>query len=150
MHPSSIAANNSRGYAGEAITKAPNWRTLVAWDLLLNNLTTGLFLAAATCELAAPAIFTPVAKVAYPIALVLLVADWLCLVLYLGDPWRFHHMLRVIKPSSPMSLGTWCLTVYSFPLAAAAVLSVIPDGATAFEWLRKAAVVVGLLPALGS
>ena len=38
------------------------------------------------------------------------------LVLDLGDPLRFHHMLRVFKPSSPMSLGTWSLTVYSLPL----------------------------------
>ena len=31
----------------------------------------------------------------------------------LGDPKRFHHMLRVFKPSSPMSLGTWVITSYS-------------------------------------
>ena len=38
------------------------------------------------------------------------------LVLDLGDPLRFHHMLRVFKPSSPMSLGTWSLAAYSLPL----------------------------------
>ena len=27
----------------------------------------------------------------------------------LGRPERFHHMLRVAKPSSPMSVGTWIL-----------------------------------------
>jgi Ni/Fe-hydrogenase subunit HybB-like protein len=117
---------------------------------LLNNLTTGLFLVAATSELAAPAVFTPVAKVAYPVALVLLLADLLCLVLDLGDPLRFHHMLRVFKPSSPMSLGTWCLTIYSFPLTVAAALSLLPEGWMAIEWARKVVVVLGLLPALGS
>jgi hypothetical protein len=25
---------------------------------------------------------------------------------------RFHYMLRVVKPSSPMSVGTWILTAY--------------------------------------
>ena len=36
----------------------------------------------------------------------LLVAD-------LGRPERFHHMLRVAKPTSPMSVGTWILAPYA-------------------------------------
>jgi hypothetical protein len=138
-------------YAAGPVTKAPAWHGLVAWDLLFNNLTTGLFLVAAVGELTAPEVFTPVAKAAYPLALVLLLTDLVCLVLDLGDPLRFHHMLRVFKPTSPMSLGTWCLTVYSLPLTLAAALSLFaPPGADALEWVRKAAVVLGLLPALGS
>jgi len=138
------------GYANSPVTKTPDWHGLVAWDLLFNNLTTGLFLVAAISELAAPAVFTPVAKVAYPVALVLLLADLICLVLDLGDPLRFHHMLRVFKPSSPMSLGTWCLTIYSLPLTVAAALSLLPEGGMTLEWVRRTAVVLGLLPALGS
>jgi hypothetical protein len=150
MRSDFIPATNGVGYANGPVTKAPAWHGLVAWDLLFNNLTTGLFLVAATSELAAPAVFTPVAKVAYPIALVLLLADLLCLVLDLGDPWRFHHMLRVFKPTSPMSLGTWCLTIYSFPLTVVAALSLLPEGGITLEWLRRTAVVLGFLPALGS
>lgn len=30
----------------------------------------------------------------------------------LGRPARFLNMLRVIKPTSPMSLGSWLLTAY--------------------------------------
>jgi hypothetical protein len=137
-------------YAAEPVTKAPAWHGLVAWDMLFNNLTTGLFLVAAVAELSAPQVFTPVARIAYPLALVLLLVDLLCLVLDLGDPLRFHHMLRVFKPSSPMSLGTWCLTVYALPLTVAAALSLWPIGGPVLEWVRKAAVIVGLLPALGS
>src|SRR5260370_10862486 len=143
-------ATNGLGYANGPVTKAPAWHGLVAWDLLFNNLTTGLFLVAATSELAAPAVFTPVVKVAYPVAFVLLLVDLVCLVLDLGDPLRFHHMLRVFKLTSPMSLGTWCLTIYSLPLTVAAALSLLPDGWPALEWARKAAVALALLPALGS
>lgn len=39
----------------------------------------------------------------------------------LGDPKRFHHMLRVFKPTSPMSLGSWAIVGYS-GMAAAAVM----------------------------
>jgi hypothetical protein len=37
----------------------------------------------------------------------------------LGRPERFLHMLRVFKPTSPMSVGSWLLVVYA-PLNAAA------------------------------
>src|SRR5277367_6920381 len=115
------------GYANIPVTKVPGWHGIIAWDALLNGMAMGLFLAAAVCELAVPAVFTPVAKVAYPVALVLLLVDLVLLVLDLGDPLRFHHMLRVFKPSSPMSLGTWCLTIFSLPLTAAAGLSLLSE-----------------------
>jgi hypothetical protein len=138
------------GYANGLVTKAPAWHGLVAWDMLFNGMTTGLFLVAVISELVAPDVFTSVAKVAYPVALVLLLVDLLYLVLDLGDPLRFHHMLRVFKPSSPMSLGTWCLTVYSLPLTVAAAISLLPAGWITLESVRKLAVIAGLLPALGS
>jgi Ni/Fe-hydrogenase subunit HybB-like protein len=143
-------SSNGAAYASGPVTKAPAWDRLVACDLLFNNLTTGLFLVAALADLVGPAGFTPVVKVAYPLALVLLITDLACLVLDLGDPLRFHHMLRVFKPTSPMSLGTWCLTIYSLPLTVAAALSLWPGGGPTLDWARKAAVVLGLLLALGS
>jgi Polysulphide reductase, NrfD len=144
------------GYLAQDVTKVPGWHGLVAWDLLFNNLTTGLFLFAAVGELASPALLGPVAQAAYPVALCLLLTDLMMLVLDLGDPLRFHHMLRVFKPSSPMSLGTWSLTVYSLPLTlivaieAARVLDLLPLGSTATERVRKTLVILGLLPAFGS
>lgn len=147
---------NPSGYAGQVVTKAPNWHTFVVLDVLFNNLTTGLFLVAAVGELAAPAVFTPVATRAYPIALALLLIDLGLLVMDLGDKLRFHHMLRVFKPSSPMSLGTWCLTAYSLFLTAllgvelVVALGWLPgDGGPAW-WLRKLAVAGGLPFAFGS
>jgi hypothetical protein len=134
------------GYANMPVTKVPGWHGIIAWDALLNGMATGLFLAAAVSELAAPAVFLRVAKVAYPVALLLLLVDLGLLVLDLGDPLRFHHMLRVFKPSSPMSLGTWCLTIFSLPLTAAAGLSLLAELGWGFEWARILAVVVGLLP----
>ncbi|MBV8312486.1 MAG: polysulfide reductase NrfD, partial [Planctomycetaceae bacterium] len=143
-------------YSTKEVTKVPGWHGLVAWDLLFNNLTTGLFLFAAVGELALPGLLAPVAKAAYPVALVFLLTDLMLLVLDLGDPLRFHHMLRVFKPSSPMSLGTWSLTAYSLPLTlivaieAAQALNLLPAGSIVLEWVRKLAVVVGFLPAFGS
>src|SRR5271156_7242133 len=138
------------GYANLPVTKVPAWDGMIAWDVLLNGMATGLFMAAAVSELAAPAIFTPVAKVAYPVALVLLLVDLVLLVFDLGDPLRFHHMLRVFKPRSPMSVGTWCLTIFSLPLTAAAALSLLSEIGIDFEWARILAVIVALPFGFGS
>src|SRR6202035_2026050 len=107
------------GYENMPVTKVPGWHGIIAWDALLNGMATGLLQPPAVSELAAPAVFMRVAKLPYPVAFVLLIVDLGLLVLDLGDPLRFHHMLRVFKPSSPMSLGTWCLTIFSLPLTAA-------------------------------
>src|SRR5271170_5815613 len=115
------------GYDNMPVTKVPGWHGIIGWDALLNGMATGLFLAAAISELAAPAVFMRVAKVAYPVALVLLLVDLGLLVLDMGDPLRFPHMLRVFKPGSPLSLGTWCLTIFSLPLTAAAALSLLAE-----------------------
>lgn len=138
------------GYAHRPVTKAPNWHGLVAMDVLFNNLSSGLFLVAALSELVAPESFAALARVAYPIALLLLIADLVCLVLDLGDPFRFHHMLRVWKPSSPMSLGTWCLTAFALPLSVLSALSLLPGGGAGFESVRRLILIVGLVPALGT
>src|ERR1700735_273968 len=138
------------GYANIPVTKVPAWEGMLAWDVLLNGMATGLFMAAAVSEFAAPAVFARLAKVAYPVALVLLLVDLVLLVFDLGDPLRFHHMLRVFKPGSPMSVGTWCLTIFSLPLTAAAALSLLAELGMDFEWARILAVVVGLLPGFGS
>jgi hypothetical protein len=122
----------------------------VTLDILFNNLSTGLFLAMAVGELVAPGGFRPLATVAYPVALVLLILDLVCLVLDLGDPSRFHHMLRVWKPSSPMSLGTWVLTGYAAPLTVLTLLSLLSAGGGGPEWLRGLLLVAGSVLALGA
>lgn len=149
-------APSASGYAAREVTQPPNWHGLVVVDVLLNAATTGLFLVAAVGELARPDLFRPITAWAFPLALVLLVVDLSCLVLDLGHKTRFHHMLRVFKPSSPMSLGTWCLTAYSFPLAGLAVLDAVglvgrlPADAGWAGPVRTGLVVVALPFAFGS
>jgi len=132
------------GYAGRPTTKAPNWHGLVTLDLLFNNLSSGLFLAAGLGELVMPAEVRPLPVAAYPIAWLFLIGDLVCLVFDLGDPTRFHHMLRVWKPSSPMSFGTWVLAAFSVPLTLLAALGLLA-GADALGGLRIVLIVIGLV-----
>jgi hypothetical protein len=150
MNMESTSRGTAAAYADRLVTKAPNWHGLVALDVLFNNLSTGLFLVAALGELVAPAHFKALAGVAYPIALLLLTGDLVCLVLDLGDPLRFHHMLRVWKPGSPMSVGTWCLTAYAVPLAVLAAMSLLPGGDAVPDAIRRLTLVAGMVPAVGA
>jgi hypothetical protein len=158
--PAAKAAIAQSPYAGQIVTKAPNWTGLTAWDILFNNLSIGTFLVAVTGSLLAGASFAPLVVLAYPLALVLLVIDLALLISDLGDPWRFHHMLRVVKPSSPMSVGTWSLTFYGIALGFAAVVAVLhwPLFASLrtmgwlwglLEFVGAAAALLAIVPAMG-
>jgi Ni/Fe-hydrogenase subunit HybB-like protein len=149
MGPDAALRTQVPGYAGRPTTKAPNWHGLVAMDLVFNNLSTGMFLAAALGELVMPASVRPLASIAYPVALVFLIADLICLVLDLGDRTRFHHMLRVWKPSSPMSLGTWLLAAYAIPVTVLSALSLFGGGREP-ESLRRVVLVIGIVLAVGA
>lgn len=58
--PAAVNVPNPAGYAGRVVTHAPPWHTHVVLDLLFNNLATGLFMAAAACELASLTAFSGV------------------------------------------------------------------------------------------
>ena len=149
MGPDATRRATVPGYAGRPTTKAPNWHAPVTLDLLFNNLSTGLFLVMALGELAAPTSFRPLGIVAYPLVLLFLIGDLICLVVDLGDPSRFHHMLRVWKPSSPMSLGTWVLTGYSIPVTLLVILAFWPDAPGA-RVVRPVLLVLGLVLAVAA
>ena len=148
MGPDATRRATVPGYAGRPTTKAPNWHAPVTLDLLFNNLSAGLFLVMALGELVAPASFRPLGPVAYPIALLFLIGDLICLIIDLGDPSRFHHMLRVWKPSSPMSLGTWVLTGYAIPLTLLVLVAFLP-GSRVAQAVRPVLLVIGLVLAVG-
>jgi formate-dependent nitrite reductase membrane component NrfD len=90
-------------------------------------------------------------------ALVALTFSMLALVHDLGRPMRFLNMLRTVKLTSPMSVGTWILSTYG-PLAAVAALAelagLLPAGASqgrlrwAFRLLRVAEAPAGVIAAL--
>ena len=58
------------------------------------------------------------------------------LIMDLGRPERFYNMLRVVKPMSPMSLGTWVLSAFGISTGAAVagdVLGILPRVGRALE-----------------
>jgi hypothetical protein len=150
MPTDSVPQTTNSSYAGLPVTKAPNWHGLVAWDVLLNGLATGLFMVTGLCVLVDHAVFAPVGMVAFPVAWAVITADLVCLVLDLGDPLRFHHMLRVFKPSSPMSLGVWAVGGFGFFATVATFLYLLPIDNAVFDAARWVVFGIGFVLAMAS
>ncbi|NKR92343.1 polysulfide reductase [Rhodococcus hoagii] len=96
-------------YYGRPIVKASPWQADIPAYLFLGGLAGGSSLLAAGADLTGRPHQRRSARV---IALGAIVASMYALIHDLGRPARFHHMLRVAKPTSPMSVGTWILSLY--------------------------------------
>jgi formate-dependent nitrite reductase membrane component NrfD len=106
-------------YYGRPIVKEPTWEPLdIASYLFLGGLAGASSSLAAGAQLSGrPGLARPLklgAAGAISLSLVALVHD-------LGRPARFLNMLRVFKPTSPMSVGVWIVSAYA-PAAGVAAL----------------------------
>ncbi|MFF8636965.1 NrfD/PsrC family molybdoenzyme membrane anchor subunit [Streptomyces pilosus] len=104
-------------YYGRPVLKRPEWQPLdVAGYLWLGGLAGASSLLAAGADVTARPALAHTAKLGAAGAISLSLA---ALVHDLGRPARFLNMLRVFKPTSPMSMGSWLLAGYA-PLTMAA------------------------------
>lgn len=110
-------------YYGRQIVKPAPWEADIPAYLFSGGLAAGSSLLAAGADLSGlPALrratrFSAVAALGF--SMVALVHD-------LGRPARFLNMLRTVKLTSPMSVGTWILTLYS-PFAGLAAAAEVVD-----------------------
>jgi hypothetical protein len=128
-----------RSYYGRPVIKEPAWTIEVPWYFFAGGM------AGASAPLAVAARMTGnerLARSAVTVAAAGIAVGTPLLVSDLGRPERFHHMLRVIKPTSPMSMGSWVLAA----MGPAAVGAAISDRLGILPGLGRAAEVVsGLL-----
>jgi formate-dependent nitrite reductase membrane component NrfD len=111
-----------RSYYGRPVLKEPAWGVPeVPGYLFLGGLAGASSALAASAELTGRPELARVAKTAAAGAISL---SAVALVRDLGRPARFHHMLRVFKPTSPMSVGSWLLAGYG-PAAGVAAASAV-------------------------
>ncbi|MCU1398069.1 MAG: Polysulfide reductase, NrfD, partial [Acidimicrobiales bacterium] len=116
---SASEAEAAPGYYGHPIVKAHVWKGYIGWYFFTGGLAGASSILAAAADLSGR---PDLARHARRAALIGLVPSPALLVADLGRPKRFMNMLRVVKPTSPMSIGSWLLAVYGPGAAAAAVL----------------------------
>ncbi|MDQ2818500.1 MAG: polysulfide reductase NrfD [Candidatus Eremiobacteraeota bacterium] len=106
-----------QSYYGRPIIKAPVWTDEIGWYLWVGGLAGASSVLAAFARARGETVLARRALLAAAAGAVvspaLLIAD-------LGRPERFLNMLRVIKPTSPMNMGSWILTSFGACAGAAA------------------------------
>jgi formate-dependent nitrite reductase membrane component NrfD len=116
------AGTEMRSYYGRPVIKEPTW----TWEIPTYFFTGGL--AGASAVLSTTAKLTGHERLAKTSLYVGAVADLVSpglLISDLGRPERFHHMLRVVKVTSPMNIGSWVLLVSGGASNTAAVLELL-------------------------
>jgi Polysulphide reductase, NrfD len=97
-------------YYGRPVVKAAPWKEDVAAYLFLGGVAAGSGLLAAGGQLTGRPTLRRNSRLS---ALVAVGLGGAALVRDLGRPERFLNMLRTIKPTSPMSIGSWIITAFS-------------------------------------
>jgi formate-dependent nitrite reductase membrane component NrfD len=110
------------GYYNYPVVRRPVWTWEVPTYFWLGGMAAGAYVTASLAQNFGSADDRRVAAGGYYVAAAALVPCAPLLIADLGRPDRFHHMLRVFKPLSPMNLGAWTLTGFT-PVAVARAAS---------------------------
>ncbi|HSK97993.1 MAG TPA: NrfD/PsrC family molybdoenzyme membrane anchor subunit [Euzebyales bacterium] len=105
-----VPAAEVRTYYDKPVIKEPVWTWEIPWYFFTGGMSGASAVLAGVAQLTG---HERLAKVARRVGMAALVPSPVLLVADLGRPERFHHMLRVFKPTSPMSVGSWTLLVFS-------------------------------------
>lgn len=135
-------------YYGRPVVKPSPWSEDIPAYLFLGGLAAGSsLLASGAARTGRPAL----RRHGRITALLAVSGSFAALVHDLGRPGRFLNMLRVAKPTSPMSMGTWLLTGYA-PLAGLAagaeVAALAPRAGLGWRVLRTAGTPAGAVASL--
>jgi formate-dependent nitrite reductase membrane component NrfD len=105
------------------VLKPPVWEWKIAAYLFTGGLSAGSAMLGAGADLTGRPALRRVSRVG---SLLSILVSMYFLIADLGRPERFHHMLRVAKLTSPMSVGTWILSAYGPGSGVAGVAELMP------------------------
>lgn len=114
-------------YYNVSILKSPPWKWEIAWYFYLGGLSAGAYTIGRLAERFGGPKYRQISRTGAYVSLLSFLPCPPLLIHDLGDPKRFHHMMRVFKPTSPMNLGTWSILGYSGMSAAEALRQYILD-----------------------
>src|SRR5437764_88848 len=119
--PSTSKSNGSLGaahlrprdaYKDVPILKPPTWNNEVAAYFFFGGVSAGAAMVGSLADVVGGDRNRRLARTAHYVSFATLLVCPPLLIDDLGYPARFHHMLRIFKPSSPMNLGSWALLVH--------------------------------------
>ncbi|WP_298177541.1 NrfD/PsrC family molybdoenzyme membrane anchor subunit [Saccharomonospora sp.] len=121
--PETVPRAEFRSYYGRPVIKPPVWDHKIPAYFFTGGLAAGSAVLAAGADLTSRPALRRFGRLS---SLTNLGLSTYLLIVDLGRPERFHHMLRVAKPTSPMSMGTWVLVAFGPGAGLAAVAELMP------------------------
>jgi len=105
-------ARTRDAYKDVPILQRPPWGHDIAAYFYLGGISCGSFVLGTLAEALGGPRRQTLARTAHYVAVAAMAPCAPLLIHDLGKRSRFHHMLRIFKPSSPMNLGAWALTAH--------------------------------------
>ena len=140
-------------YYGRPSIKASHWGWLIAGYYFVGGLAGSAQVIATVVDLASPQRDRTIVRAGRYISLAALLASPPLLIADLQTPARFYNMLRIVRPTSPMSIGSWVLSAFGLFAGLTAVAQAVEDltgSATArraARWLSVPAAAMGMVMA---
>jgi formate-dependent nitrite reductase membrane component NrfD len=108
--------------------KRPHWRWEVVLYFFAGGVASASFVVATIADLLGRPEDRAIVRTGRYLALAGMLVSPILLIRDLGRPERFHHMLRLFKPRSPMSAGTWAISLFGGAAGLAAAAQAADDG----------------------
>jgi formate-dependent nitrite reductase membrane component NrfD len=115
------------GYYDIPVIHGPHWKWLITGYFYFGGVSGASAAVGGFSRLFGGASGAELARIATYVSFVSLLPCPVLLILDLGRPGRFLHMLRVFRTSSPMSIGSWGLTTFGLISAVATGLQLLED-----------------------
>lgn len=131
---------HGESYYGRPALKASHWGWLIAGYYFAGGIAGGAQVIATVADLAGAGRHRAIVRAARYIALAGTLASPPLLIADLHTPTRFYNMLRIVRPTSPMSLGSWVLSAFGFCTGLTALAQGAADvsGSPAAGWAARA------------
>lgn len=100
------------GYYGLPILKRPFWKWEIALYFFSEGISAGSYILATMADVFGRGKYDELLPAGRYLSLAFLLPCPPLLIVDLGRPERFHHMLRIFKRTSPMNHGAWALSGY--------------------------------------
>lgn len=124
----------------------PHWTWYILFYFFFAGLSGGSYVIASLFRLRGEPADEPAARLGYYISFVALLPCPVMLILDLGSPLRFWHMLwnttpggegLILRWASPMSVGAWALLIFGAFATASFVESLVRDGRLPMGWVAR-------------
>ncbi len=123
---------SSRQYRGESYYGRPairpsHWGWMIAGYYFVGGLSGGAQVIVTVADLVDPIGNRAIVRAGRYLSLAGLLASTPLLIADLHTPKRFANMLRIVRPTSPMSMGTWTLSIFSLAAGLTAFAQLLDD-----------------------